>query len=304
MSNGWTWDDFGPDQYGLQFQWLNERLTLHGYPATSALQTIKQRVQAFQLGLGFKGTQPGGNADGWVGPVTLRYLKAPPRVPKPSGIDTTPWKWTGPTGEPGHPDEVYPINGFQVDPWFVQRNGHLIFRSNAGGVKTGNSVHARSEFREMDGDEKAKWDTNDGRDHTLFGELAITALPPHIPIVVFGQCHDLLDDVFMLAAVGSQEDDERFDVQIWRSLGKNQGNKKEPVLRDVRLNSFFNYQMLFTEAGFFLEINGVKVYEYGGAWEDCYWKAGCYPQTNVAKGEKPNAYGEVDYAGLLLGHAA
>jgi poly(beta-D-mannuronate) lyase len=301
MTSDWQVEDFGLTKTGPQFEWLNQRLTLHGYPFNKYMSTLKERVRALQLALGYTGT----GADGLMGPKTLAFLKTSPGVPIPTppvGISTKNWKETLPIGEPGHPDEVYPINGFQVDPWFVQRNGHLIFRCNAGGVKTATSVHPRSELREMNGDAKAKWDTNNGKDHILKGRLAINALTPKIPIAVVAQCHDLIDDVFMLAAVGQMEDPKRCDIQIWRSKGKDQGNEKIPVLRDLRLLDFFDYNMVFTESGFFLAVNDKPVYEYGGAWEDCYWKAGCYPQTNVAKGEKASAFSEVDYERLLASH--
>lgn len=297
----WTWRDFGVTKSGPQFQLLHERLIVHGYPMNKYMSTLKERVRAFQLAQGWTGD----DADGYVGPETWRRLLLPPKTPvppKPAGISTKDWKLTLPIGEEDHPDEVYPINGFQCDPWFRQHNGHLIFRSNAGAVTTENSVHGRSEFREMDGDEKAKWDTNDGRDHFLKGTVAVNALTPKIPIAVLAQCHDVIDDVFMLAAVGQIEDPDRCDIQIWRSKGKNQGNDKEIVLRDLRLKDFFDYNMVMTDSGFFLAVNDKPVYEYGGYWEDCYWKAGCYPQTNVQKGEKASAFSETDYERLLASH--
>lgn len=296
MSNGWTADDFGTSQVGPQFQWLHERLIVHGFPLNKYTSTLKERVRAFQLSKGFQGS----GADGYIGPVTLRHLKAIPVVQ--NAISTKNWKQTMPTGEPGHPDEIFPIGSFSQDPWFVQKNGHLIFRANAGGVTTPTSVMPRSEFREMTADGKAKWDSFNGLDHSLTGRLAINALPPLRPIVVFGQCHDAIDDVFMLAAVGEPEDRERFDVQVWRSLGKGKGNEKKTLLRDIRLGAFFDYQMKFTEGGFSLKLNDLWLYDYPGSWEDCYWKAGCYLQTNVSKGEKPSAYGEVEYSGLLALH--
>ena len=107
---------------------------------------------------------------------------APSRVPG-QVLDLSNWYLTLPTGTPGKPDTVlqpalatYSSPFFQVDPG----RGGVVFTSDAGGVTTENSGYPRSELREMNGPEKAKWSNRSGS-HTLEVRQSVIALPPVKP---------------------------------------------------------------------------------------------------------------------------
>ena len=82
---------------------------------------------------------------------------------------------------------------------------------------------------------------------------------------------------------------------------------------DVNLNTNytlgtrFNIKVTANSTGINVNYNnGVKVYTFAGIrpTSTLYWyfKAGCYPHSNTAKGEAPNEYGEVLIYSLKTTH--
>lgn len=241
-------------------------------------------------------------------------VSPPPPVREPALIlDLSNWKLQLPTGRPGDVDEIeQPELGKYQSPYFraVTHNPGqpsvlygVRFRAPTNGVTTSGSSYPRSELREMVGDEKAAWATNKGGHHMTI-EQAITAVPRGKPHVVAGQIHDANDDVMMIRLEG-------------RKLFVEVGGKDGPVLDpDYELGRRFTVR--FHSGG-----GRTKVYynetpttplpvppavTLEGAIEGCYFKAGCYTQSNADKeaaaGEVAGAdnYGEVEIYRLEVRH--
>ena len=228
---------------------------------------------------------------------------------KPSDIlDVTNWKITMPYNtnqHPGNPDEIIqPLLEDFDDPNYYLVNASesgVIFRANCGAASTTNSKYPRCEYREMkmdDNTDEAAWSTDDGKIHKMEIIQAITHLPVVKPHVVAGQIHDAGDDLTVFRL-------ER--KKLFVDLNGNDG----PVLTD-------NYTLgdVFTVA--FIASNGKVTYEYNGepvrdengnifeldcgSVKGCYFKAGCYTQSNVDQGDEPDAYGEVIIYSFFVSH--
>ncbi|NNJ25940.1 polysaccharide lyase family 7 protein [Alienimonas chondri] len=214
-------------------------------------------------------------------------------------LDLSHWYLTLPvdTARPGKPDEIeQPELATFVDPRFFyvsQTPAGVAFRAPCGGDTTKSSGFPRCELRELNAEtgKDACWGTDDGGRHTMVATLAVTALPPVKQHVVCAQIHDKEDDICMIRLEGQKLFVERND------------------LGDVRLDSDYALGTPFT----------VKIEAAGGAvrvWYDdelkltwktkakgCYFKAGCYTQSNVSKGDAADSYGEVVISALKVTHA-
>ena len=213
-------------------------------------------------------------------------------------LDLSCWKITMPFSsenkkgkalEIKHPDflKYKAPNNFFVNK---QEDG-VVFRAHCTNATTKSSKYPRCELREMksDGKTKASWSTVTGK-HTMNVTLAITAIPPVKRHVVCAQIHDAKDDLMMVRLEGKKLFIER--------------NK----IGDVMLEA--NYKL---GARFKIKIeasNGhVKVWyndELKMNWpvnaDGCYFKTGCYTQSNPSKGDKPESYGEVIIYNLSVKH--
>ncbi len=204
-------------------------------------------------------------------------------------LDLSAWKLTLPLDTPraGKPDEVtQPELANFVDPscfcLSVDKDA-VLFRAACGSPTTKGSGYPRSELRQMEanGIDEVAWTTDGERLHVIQVEQAITALPQKKPHVVCAQIHDADSDLIMIRL-------EKKKLFVER--------EKEP---DVVLES--NYEL---GQRFKLRIAGgagkVRVWyneqlklDWPVSRDGCYFKVGCYTQSNVSKGDAPEAYGEV-----------
>lgn len=215
----------------------------------------------------------------------------PPMVKR---IDRTDWKITLPDGT----EVTQPAFAtLQRSPWFWEKTEDGSWHHRApcgGGATTPNSKYLRSECREMKnkGRDKAGWSSTLG-EHRMDVELAFTHLPDVKRHAVGAQIHDAVDDVCMVRLEG-----KKLFVE-------------SPYTDDLLLDA--NYPL---GARFFITIHvkggtvtvtyrrgNVKVVRKfsrkGSGW---YYKAGCYTQSNTAKGDKASAYGEVVIYALTVKH--
>ena len=230
----------------------------------------------------------------------------PPTSPPPptSGVtvpatllNLTNWKLTLPvdTSHAGSPDEILQpeLNGFQ-DLNYFRVNGTLngvVFKAHCGGATTSGSGYPRSELREManNGTTRASWSTTSGT-HTMEITQAITHLPVVKPHVVVGQIHDASDDVIVFRLEGSK---------LFIDLNGNDG----PVLTtNYQLGDVFTTKFVARNGGVECYYNGKHIYTYPVSTSGCYFKAGCYTQSNTSKGDAPSAYGEVVIYNLSVTH--
>lgn len=213
-------------------------------------------------------------------------------------LDLSGWKLTVPenTSHPGNPDERSgkDLVKYEDSRYFrVASEGQgVLFRAPCGGVATKGSQYPRCELREMKpgGAKKANWGTADGQRHTMITSLAILKTPAVKKHVVCAQIHDAEDDLMMIRLEGKKLFVERND------------------LADVRLDS--NYE-LGTRFSVKIEAEGghVKVWyndqlkmDWVVSQQGCYFKAGCYTQSNLKKGDAATAAGEVVIYGLAVFH--
>jgi len=216
-----------------------------------------------------------------------RTTTAEPAAVPATIIDLSRWKLTLPvdTPRPGVPDEVrQPELATFADPArFLVRNEGVVFRAHCGGTTTRGSSYPRCELREMKpgGRERAAWATDDGGVHRLTLTAAVTAVPPVKPHVVCAQIHDAEDDVIMVRLEGAKLFVER--------------KPHDDVALDAAyaLGTRFDLEILTGDARIRVRYDGAQVLDWEASRTRCYFKAGCYTQSNPRKGDQATSYGEV-----------
>lgn len=278
--------DFTLAKSGPQFAWLDNRLTVHGFPPLRLADTLKDRVQRFQQEQGWRGS----GADGLVGPETLRRLTLDPDR-SGHGIDTSIWKVTGPEeDEDGGAIEHFPIEG-DYDPWFVDTGHSLIFRARVDGATTSKSGYPRSELREMTkGGKLAKWSNRTGVNR-MRGRFRVNELPGGKNEVVPAQVHDPYDDVVMIVVSGSE-------IFLSESKGKGQGSNRRPIGTGYRLGDWVEFEIVTAPGQIKTTVNGKSLTTYKVV-DDAYYKAGSYSQANETNG---SGAAEVEYDDLEVEH--
>lgn len=220
----------------------------------------------------------------------LNQISAPPVVNLlPSQIlDLPNWKLTLPvdTSHAGSPDEInQPELSLFEDANYFHANADgdgVVFKAHCGGYTTSGSAYPRSELREMTaaGTANASWSTTAGT-HTMEIRQAITHLPVVKPHVVAGQIHDAGDDVIVFRLEGSK-------------LFIDQNGVDGPVLTaNYRLGDVFTVKFVARAGCVECHYNGQYISKYIVSASGCYFKAGCYTQSNTSKGDAATAYGEV-----------
>lgn len=204
------------------------------------------------------------------------------------------WYLTLPTGKPGAPDTVklpelagYSSSSFRLND---TRDG-AVFTAPCGGVTTKNSTYPRSELRQMNGTALASWD-NAGPGQTLTVEEAFTALPVAKPEVVGAQIHDAQSDVIEVMLSGK------------RLLVRYNNGKQSVTLDDnYVLGTRYRLQIIAANKAIRVLYNDTEKANLpitGSGW---YWKVGSYVQSNVTKGDRPDAVGQVVVFAATVTHA-
>lgn len=212
-------------------------------------------------------------------------------------LDLSEWKVTVPvdTAQAGNPDE-YKMPGLltlSVEPYFrlSAAKDAVVFQAHAGGATTPNSRYPRSELREMThgGKDPAAWSTSTGV-HRMKVRQAITAVTPFKPQVVSAQIHDSLDDVVMVRL----ENQHLFVEGSGEELGTLEQNyvlgtvfTVEFVAANDTIEVFYNEQLKL---------------RFQRSASGCYFKAGCYTQSNTERGDLPEAYAQVVIYELRVSH--
>jgi poly(beta-D-mannuronate) lyase len=213
-------------------------------------------------------------------------------------VDLSCWKLTVSydTERKGNPDEVVQpeLDTFVDTRCFgVTRsmNG-IVFRARCDGLTTKNSEYPRSELREMnrDGKSEASWGTADGGIHSLQAVLAITQTPSVKKHVVCTQIHDVKDDIMMVRLEGKKLFIER--------------NKSEDVRLDhnYKLGTRFRLKIKAGDGRIRVWYDDSLKMDWDVSEKGCYFRAGCYTQSNTKKGDRPDSYGEVVIYKLTVTH--
>ena len=211
-------------------------------------------------------------------------------------LDLAAWRLTLPvdTDRPGRPDEIGTdaLRTF-ADPRYFRltptagdaraAGGGVLFRAPCGGATTRGSRFPRCELREMNPDtgRPADWSTDDPGTRVLTARLAILELPPVKRHVVCAQIHDPGDDLLMIRLEGTKLFVERNDTGD-ASLDRN-----------YTLGTPFDLEIEGGGGEVVVRYNGAEKLRWAVSRDGCYFKAGCYTQSNPEKGDAADAAGAV-----------
>ncbi len=196
-------------------------------------------------------------------------------------VDLRSWKLTLPVGAP---DEVRDLAGFSSEHFRRTPEG-LWFRAPVEGATTKGSSYPRCELRELG----AAWSTSVGT-HSMTIRQAILRAPSKKPHVVAGQIHDAKDDVIMIRLEG-------------RKLFVEGGGKNLGMLDpDYALGTEFTVRIVAAGGRIRVFYDGAEKVDVERRAEGCYFKAGVYTQSNLAKGDLAGEAGEVRIRDLAVSH--
>jgi poly(beta-D-mannuronate) lyase len=214
-------------------------------------------------------------------------------------LDLSHWRLTLPvdTAHRGHPDELSQpeLDSFVHPSYFFVNEGAtgVVFRAHCGGITTKGSKYPRCELREMrdhGGRIRAEWGTDDDIIHTMAMRVSITQTPPVKKHVVCAQIHDADDDVLMVRLEGTKLLIERSGIE-------------DVVLdRDYKLGTPFALKIQAGNRHIKVWHNDVLKLNWNVSRTGCYFKAGCYTQSNPSKGDTADAFGEVLIYRLQVEH--
>lgn len=210
----------------------------------------------------------------------------PVPVPDSMKLQLSKFKRTRPTGEPGKPDEIYPLD---------DTTGPVTFRAPVDGVTTKGTKYARDELRELD---PQAWSSRDGKHHRMMGRCRVTEIPGekadgYTTGVVFAQIHDAVDDVIILLV------DALGRIVFEEGLGKGNGSRKTVLAAGYRLGDEISYLIDAHSGGIDVTVNG-KTVNVDKTVDGAYFKAGCYLRGNTSNA---TGAGAVDYDELETRHA-
>jgi hypothetical protein len=209
-------------------------------------------------------------------------------------LDLKNWKLTLPIGQKGKPEEIHGPDLSSFTNEFFRLNeaeNGVVFTANAGGVTTSGSSYPRSELREMNGQEKASWSNTAGT-HTMRVREAVTRLPAVKPHVVAAQIHDAEDDVIEVRLEG-----QRLLVEY------NDGDGDATLDPAYALGTPYDLEIDAADGHIRVSYNGTQkadIVKSGAGW---YFKAGSYVQSNLSRGDAPDAEGQVVIYALHDEHA-
>jgi poly(beta-D-mannuronate) lyase len=179
--------------------------------------------------------------------------------------------------------EDYSGDAFQVIP-AVQ------FTARCGGDPQPGSKYPRSELREMNADgTAAAWDSSSGT-HVMELTQRVTHLPDVRPQLVCGQIHNADEYLILIHLAG-------------RSLRVRYKDDDAGILDpNYRLGTYFDLRIQAADGFVDVFYNGAHKVHQPMAKTGCYFKAGCYIQSNVGQGDLPTAFGQVEISRLIVTH--
>ncbi len=207
-------------------------------------------------------------------------------------LDLTNWKLTLPIND-AQEIKRPELDSYEHEDYFkVNEAGDgVIFTAPIEGESTEGSGYPRSELREMtnDGEDKASWSTASGT-HIMEITQKVTHIPEVKKHVVVGQIHDAGDDVIV------------FRLENHKLFIDENGDDGPTLTTDYNLGDEFTVKFVAGNDGVMCYYNGEYIYTYETKTSGCYFKAGMYTQSNLSKGDKAGAYGEVEIFDVQLYH--
>ena len=165
------------------------------------------------------------------------------------------------------------------------------FTVTCGGQPERGSKFPRSELREMNADgSNASWSTTSGV-HQMDLSQRITHLPVVQPKLVCGQIHSVTDYLILVMLDG-----QRLYVKYKNTVAG--------ILDDAyQLGTYFDMTIRAANGYVDVSYNGAHLVHQPMRVTECYFKAGCYLQSNTSTGDLPTAYGQVEITGLVVSHS-
>jgi hypothetical protein len=209
-------------------------------------------------------------------------------------IDLNSWKLTLDIEDPSNksrPLEISPPELLKFQhPHFVKTDASITFKAECGGKTTSGTKYPRSELRELNGDKLASWKMDQGI-HEMIWTCAVTSLPKEKPQVVVGQIHDDEDDVIEIRHTKDY-------VEVIHD-DKNYGK----LITGYRLGDVYTASITVRKGviSVFSGKTSILISSAKNA-KNCYFKMGCYTQSNLSKGDLPKAFGEVKLYALRVTH--
>ena len=226
---------------------------------------------------------------------TREYKKQVPQMPKfipvsirPSQIlDLRFWKINLPAG---NRQVMQPqLASFHCDAFKVVPA--VQFTAWCGGQPQPGSKYPRSELREMNPDgSAASWSPESGI-HVMDLTQRITHLPVVKPQLICGQVHNETD-YLILVELDAQRLYVRYKDAIAGVLDSN-----------YQLGSYFDMKIQASQGHVDVFYNGVHKVHQPMKAGGCYFKAGCYVQSNTSTGDLPTAFGQVEISRLEISHS-
>ncbi|NET71246.1 MAG: polysaccharide lyase family 7 protein, partial [Sphaerospermopsis sp. SIO1G2] len=228
-------------------------------------------------------------------------------------FDLTNWKITLPVDRDDETDgrahEILDLVYYEHDDYFFQgADGAMVFRADADGATTKGSTYARTELREMDGDDLASWTLEDG------GTMTATLTVDEMPVfsdgdpgrIIIGQIHGQDDELIRLYYQGNEvyfynEHAVPNDREVRFELANAAGQRP-----DIPLGEPFSYEITVDNHQLIVHVlHGGERYssvtEISDWWEDdrFYFKAGLYLGVNDRNGD---GEAQVSFYGLDFDH--
>lgn len=224
-------------------------------------------------------------------------------------LSLTGWKLTLPTGtpgpapgQPGVPTEIkQPALSSYQDSNFQRVGTGVRFIAPVSGINQVGSKYPRCELREMTADGKtgAAWSPAFGR-HTMTITQQVNKLPFKKPEVVAGQIHDAPGYVLLVWIRGNGDGTAQVIAR-----GNTGPTPTDVVLHpNYALGALMTVQIVATNGTITCGLSdGPPPFTIPWTGSGCYWKSGCYTQSNVTiTGEDPASYGEVLVRSLAITH--
>lgn len=216
------------------------------------------------------------------GPILL------PPVPG-DAIDLSTWKINLPDGT----EVKNPSLGTLSNQWFQYVNGALQFTAHCG--DTGTPTYSRSELREMNKDgTAAAWSSSLGT-HTMNVRQRATHLPVAKPELVMGQIHNAdgtgTGPELLIVAYGPPLKDP---AKIVLTAYYYWANVQVVLDPDYKLGTWYDLKIVASGGYVDVYYNGVLKGHRPLAITGCYFKAGCYNQSNLTTGDVATAYSQVE----------
>ncbi|QDU92872.1 polysaccharide lyase family 7 protein [Lignipirellula cremea] len=204
-------------------------------------------------------------------------------------IDLSSWKLTLPVDTPikGNPDEISAadLQTFSHPDFFHlgPAGKGVVFRAPCGGATTKGSKYPRCELREWNrtGESLASWSTTDPVKRELALRLAITSTPAVKQHVVCAQIHDKKNDLLMIRLEGE------------KLLIERTGESDVMIDNHYQTGTPFDLRISVRNGVVEVAYNGQQKLQWKVDRSGCYFKAGCYTQSNPSRGDAADASGEV-----------